>query len=153
MHYIYIYIYNAIYIYIYIYIYKTHYIYIYLYNALYIYIYIYKTHYIYIYIYISCCATCTYFLNSFSLSVSIIHRGWSSGLHPVSVQSCCRYVLAGRPTLVHPWEEVHGRTSLMNPSLLLQQCPACLVRLIWMVFEMAVHLLFCGMLLPVIYLT
>ena len=24
----------------------------------------------------------------------------------------------------------------MNLSLLLQQCPACLVRLIWMVFEM-----------------
>ena len=30
----------------------------------------------------------------------------------------------------------HRCTSLMNLSLLLQQCPACLVRLIWMVFKM-----------------
>ena len=31
---------------------------------------------------------------------------------------------------------VHRRTSLMRTSLLLQQCPACLVRLIWIVFVM-----------------
>ena len=29
---------------------------------------------------------------------------------------------------------VHGSTSLMSSSLLLQQCPACLVRLTWIVF-------------------
>ena len=35
-----------------------------------------------------------------------------------------------------PCEGVHRRTSLMISSLLLQQCPACLVRLTWIVFVM-----------------
>ena len=60
----------------------------------------------------------------------------SSRLHPASVQTCCRYVLAGHPTLARPCEGVHRRTSLTSSSLLLQQCPACMVRLIWMMFEM-----------------
>ena len=58
----------------------------------------------------------------------------SGTLHPVSIQSCSRYILAGCPTPVRPWEGVHRKTSLMSSSLLLQQCLACLVRLIWMVF-------------------
>ena len=33
-------------------------------------------------------------------------------------------------------EGVHRRTSFMSLSLLLQQCPVCLVHLIWMVLEM-----------------
>ena len=47
-------------------------------------------------------------------------------------------VLAGRPALARPCEGVHRSTSLMSSSLLLQHCPACLVRLTWIVFMMAV---------------
>ena len=39
-------------------------------------------------------------------------------------------------TFVWPCEGVHWSKSLMNTSLLLQQCPACLVRLTLMVFVM-----------------
>ena len=69
-------------------------------------------------------------------SLSSIASKRSSRLHPVSVQSCCRYVLAGQPKLAHPCVGVHRRTFLMNSSLLLQQCSACLVHLIWMDLEM-----------------
>ena len=44
------------------------------------------------------------------------------------------YVFAGRPTLACPCAGFHRRTSLMSSSLLLQQCPACLVRLTRMVW-------------------
>ena len=60
----------------------------------------------------------------------------SSGLHLVSSHSCCMYVRAGRPAFVWPYVGVHRSTSLMSSFLLLQQCPACLVRLTWTVFEM-----------------
>ena len=56
--------------------------------------------------------------------------------HPVSARSCYRYVLVGRPTFAGPCEGVHRSTSLMSSPLLLQQFPACLVRLSWMVFVM-----------------
>ena len=69
-------------------------------------------------------------------SLSFIASGWSSGLHPVSSHSCCVYVRAGRPAFVRPYVGVHWSTSPMSPSLLLQQCPACLVRLMWIVFVM-----------------
>ena len=46
------------------------------------------------------------------------------------------YVRAGRPAFARPYVEVHRSTSLMSSSLLLQQCPACLVRLTWIVFVM-----------------
>ena len=69
-------------------------------------------------------------------SLSFIASGRSSGLHPVSSQSCCMLVRAGRPAFVRPYEGVHRRTSLMSSSLLLQQCLACLVRLTWIVFVM-----------------
>ena len=69
-------------------------------------------------------------------SLSFIASGRSSGLHPVSSHRCCMYVLAGRPAFVRPYVGVHGSTSLMSSSLLLQQCPACLVRLTWIVFVM-----------------
>ena len=46
------------------------------------------------------------------------------------------YVRAGRPAFARPYAGVHRRTSLMRSSLLLQQCPACLVRLTWIVFVM-----------------
>ena len=65
-----------------------------------------------------------------------IASGWSSGLHPVSSHSCCMYVQAGRPAFVWPYAGVHRSTSLTILSLLLQQCPACLVCLTWIVFVM-----------------
>ena len=69
-------------------------------------------------------------------SLSFIASGRSSGLHPVSSHSCCMYVRAGRPAFARPYVGVHRSTSLMSSSLLLQQCPACLVRLTWIVFVM-----------------
>ena len=69
-------------------------------------------------------------------SLSFIASGRSSGLHPVFSQSCCMYVLAGRPAFARLCEGVHRRTSLMSTSLLLQLCPACLVRLTLIVFVM-----------------
>ena len=67
-------------------------------------------------------------------SRSFIALGRSSGQHPVSSHSCWMYVRAGRPAFARPCVEVHKSTSLMSSSLLLQQCPACLVRLTWIVF-------------------
>ena len=61
-------------------------------------------------------------------SLSFIALGRSSGQHPVSSQSCWIYVRAGRPAFARPCVGVHKSTSLMSSSLLLQQCPACLVR-------------------------
>ena len=69
-------------------------------------------------------------------SQSFIASGRSSGLHPVSSHSFCMYVLAGRHAFVRPYVGLHWSTSLMSSSLLLHQCPACLVRLTWIVFVM-----------------
>ena len=67
-------------------------------------------------------------------SLSFIALGWSSGQHRVSSHSCWMYVRAGRPAFARPYVGVHKSTTLMSSSLLLQQCPACLVRLTWIVF-------------------
>ena len=67
-------------------------------------------------------------------SLSFIASGRSSGLHPVSSHSYCMYVRAGCPALARPYVGVHRSTSLMSSSLLLQQCPACLACLTWIVF-------------------
>ena len=67
-------------------------------------------------------------------SLSFIALGRSSGQHPVSSHSCWMYVHVGRPAFARPCVGVHKSTSLMSSSLLLQQGPACLVRLIWIVF-------------------
>ena len=69
-------------------------------------------------------------------SLSFIASGRSSGLHPVSSQSCCMHVRAGRPAFARPYVGVHRSTSLMSSSLLLQQCPSCLICLTWIVFLM-----------------
>ena len=69
-------------------------------------------------------------------SLSFFNSGRSSGPHPISSHSCCMYVRAGRPAFARPYVGVHRSTSLMSSSLLLQQCPACLVRLTWIVFVM-----------------
>ena len=68
------------------------------------------------------------------LSLSFIVLGRSSGQHPVSSHSCWMYVRAGRPAFARLCVGVHKSTSLMSSSLLLQQCPACLVCLTWIVF-------------------
>ena len=73
---------------------------------------------------------------SLHVSLSFIASGSSSGLHPVSSHSCCMYVRTGRPAFDWPYVGVHRSTSLTSSSLLLQQCPACLVRLAWIVFVM-----------------
>ena len=44
------------------------------------------------------------------------------------------YVRAGCPAFARPCVGIHKSTSLMSSSLLLQRCPACLVRLTWIVF-------------------
>ena len=67
-------------------------------------------------------------------SLSFIASGMSSGLHPVSSHSCWMYVRAGRPAFARPYVGVYTSTSLMSSSLLLQQCPACMVRLTRIVF-------------------
>ena len=69
-------------------------------------------------------------------SLSFIASGRSSEPHPVSSHSCCMYVQAGRPAFVWPYAGVHRSASLMSSSLLRHQCPACLVRLTWIVFVM-----------------
>ena len=67
-------------------------------------------------------------------SLSFIASGRSSGQHPVSSHSSWMYVRAGRPAFARPCVRVHKSTSLMSSSLVLQQCPACLVCLTWIVF-------------------
>ena len=129
----------------YIYLY-TQYIYIFmLIHNIYIYIYIYmnihNTYiYIYIYIYIYHYHNHVVLVAQISLTLSrhfflsFTASSRSSGQHPVSSHSCWMYVCAGRPAFAWPCVGVHKSTSLMNSSLLLQQCPACLVRLTWIVF-------------------
>ena len=89
-------------------------------NILYIYIYIYH--------HVTLVALISLSLSRHS-SLSFIALGRSSGQHPVSSHSCWIYVRAGRPAFARPCVGVHKSTSLMSSSLLLQQCPACLVRL------------------------
>ena len=69
-------------------------------------------------------------------SLSSIFPEKSSMLYSVSIQSCCINVLDGRPAFICSCEGVQRSMSLTS-SLLLQQCPACLVRLIWIVFVMS----------------
>ena len=76
-------------------------------------------------------------------SLSFIASGRSSNLHPVSSHSCYMYVWAVRHAFAWPYVGVHRSTSLMSSSLLLQQCPACLVRLAWIVFIMGSRWPYC----------
>ena len=94
--------------------------------SIYIYIYIYHHHHVVPLARISLTL-------SRHFSLSSIASGRSSGLHPVSSHICCMY---GHPAFAWPYAGVHRSTSLMSSSLLLQQCPACLVRLTWIVFVM-----------------
>ena len=119
---------------------------IYIWNYIYKYIYIKSSVYIYIYIYK---ITCIYHHHhhvvllarisltlSRHISLTFTASGRSLRLHPVSSHSCCMYFRAGHPAFAWPYAGVHRSISLMSSSLLLQQCPACLVRLTWVVFVM-----------------
>ena len=71
----------------------------------------------------------------------IIHRLWqvfraTSRILTPRILTPRIYVRAGRPAFTLPYVGVHRSTSLMSSSLLLQQCPACLFRLTWIVFVM-----------------
>ena len=106
--------------------------------TIYIYIYIYVanfTIYIYHHHHVLPLARVSLTLSRY-FSLSFIAFGKSSGLHPVSSHSCRMYVRAGPPAFARPYAWVHRSTSLMSLSLLLQQCPACLIRLTWIVFVM-----------------
>ena len=76
--------------------------------------------YIYIYIYIVIMMLWITLNLSRHSSLSSIASGRSSSLHPVSVQSCCRQVLAGHPILARPCKDVYRNILLMSLSLLLQ---------------------------------
>ena len=73
---------------------------------------------------------------SLSISLSLAIRlylpllsvGWR--LHPGFIKRSWIWLLVGRPKLAYPCEDINRRT-----SLLLQQYPQCLVRLIWRVLE------------------
>ena len=69
-------------------------------------------------------------------SLKFIASGRYSELPPISSHSCCMYDRAGHLAFAWTYAGVHRSTSLMSLSLLLQQCPACLVRLTWIVFMM-----------------
>ena len=69
-------------------------------------------------------------------SRSFMASSRSSGLHLVSSHSCCMHILAGCAAFARTYVGVHRSTSLMSSSLLLQQCPVCLVRLALRVFVM-----------------
>ena len=75
-------------------------------------------------------------------SLSFIASGRSSGPHPISPHSCWMYVRAGHPAFARPYVRVHRSTSLMSSSLLFQQCPACLVHIIYTRIETYLRNLF-----------
>ena len=56
-------------------------------------------------------------------SLSFIASGRFSGLHSVSLQSCCMCVRVGCPAFARPYVEVHRSTSPLSWSLLLSYSP------------------------------
>ena len=80
----------------------------------------------------SCHATSTDIPDPLSTLFPIIHRFWQV----LRATSCIltELLYAGRPAFAQPCKGIHRRTSLMSSSLLLQQCPACLVHLTLIVF-------------------
>ena len=71
---------------------------------------------------------------SYHSSLSSIATGRSSRLFLLLAQSSCISVVACRPAFSRPCEGVLCSISLISSSLLLQQCPAYLVCLAWIVF-------------------
>ena len=85
--------------------------------------------YIYIYIYHVVSLERISLTLSRHFSLSLIASGRSSGLHPVSLHSCCMFARVGRPAFAWSYVRAHRSTSLMSSCWLLLQCPACQVRL------------------------
>ena len=84
----------------------------------------------------SCRAARTDLSDALSPAVSIAHHYWEI----FQATSCIDTELlcvdsSFRPAFDRPCEEVHKSISLMSLSLL-QQCPACFLRLTWIVFVM-----------------
>ncbi len=78
--------------------------------------------YIYIYIYISsCCAASTDIPDSHSPLPSVVHRLWQVFRPTSRILKELLYVRAGHPDFAWPYVGVHGSTSFMSSSLLLQQ--------------------------------
>ena len=73
----------------------------------------------------------------FSLSLSPL--AGLQGYIPYPHIAFCMYILAGLPAFARPYVGFHRSISLMSSSLLLQGCPACLVRLTRIVFMMGVR--------------
>ena len=69
-----------------------------------------------------------------SLATSPYRSSLLAGLHRAAV---CMFELAVLLLLGHMWGSIGVHH--MSSSLLLQQCPACLVRLTWIVFVMGVR--------------
>ena len=93
---------------------------------------------IYIYIYIpssSSCVASTDIPDPLSPLLPIIHRLWqvfrATSRIPISLLYVC-----SRWSSCFCLAILNRSTSLMSSSLLLQQCPACLVRLTWIGFVM-----------------
>ena len=74
-----------------------------------------------------------------SLAISPYHSSPPAGLQDYNpcphIAAVCKFVLVVPLLHIHEWG-VHRSTSLMSSSLLLQQCPACLVRRTCIVFVM-----------------
>ena len=85
----------------------------------------------------SCGATSSDIPDSLSPLLPVVHHFWLV-LRAISrILTELLYVSSRwSPCLCSAMCRVHRRTSLMSSSLLLQQCPACLVRLTWIVFMM-----------------
>ena len=79
----------------------------------------------------SCRSASTDIPDPLSPLLPIVHRLWQ-----VFRATSRIHVRAGRPSFAQPYVRVHRSTLLMSSSLLLRQCPACLVRLAWIVFVM-----------------
>ena len=82
----------------------------------------------------SCCAISTNIPDPFSPPLPIIHC-FLQVLRTISrIYTELLYAQAGHPAFAQQCEGLLTSTSLMSLSLLLQQCPACLVHLILIVF-------------------
>ena len=86
-------------------------------------------------------ATCMDLPNPLSPPVSIVHRS----RQVFQAKSCIgtELLYIGRLTFAYPCEGVYGSISFRSLPLLLHQCPACLVRLTWIVFVMVGRWQYC----------
>ena len=85
----------------------------------------------------SCRAIGTDIPYPFSPPIPIVHRFQQILIATLRILTELLYVGSnGHAAFARPCEGVHRSTSLMSSFILLQQCPACLVRLIKIVFVM-----------------